>query len=62
LFIGTFKKHVETLHCIASSYNDRKRRKTLENAEKLYKMLENVRTFYKYVSKCRKTLENAGNF
>ena len=32
----------------------------LENAEKLHKMLENVRKFYKYVSKCRKTLENAG--
>jgi hypothetical protein len=35
--LGTFKKHEETLHCIASLYNDRKCRKTLENVRKCRK-------------------------
>ena len=55
-YIGTFKKHVETLHYIASWYNDRKSRKMLENAEsvrKWLKMQENIR-------KWLKMLENAG--
>ena len=33
-YIGTFKKHVETLHCIVFWYNARKSRKMLENVRK----------------------------